>query len=453
VKTHINRLFALPEVAAALGLMLAGGATAQTITNLCSFTGGNDGSRPRAGLILSGNTLYGTTTEGGSSSVGTVFSIQTDGTGLTSLYSFAAGGDGASPFAELILAGGTLYGTAQFGGDNGYGTVFAVNTNGTGFRSLYSFTGANDGANPYAGLVLSGNTLYGTTINHGVLNDGTIYSINTNGTGFNVVYGFLGGTDGAYPYAGLIVSGSTLYGTARQGGDAGSGTVFKLNTDGTSFVELHGFTDFADGGVPYARLVLSSNILYGTTYEGGSSNFGTVFAVSTSGTGFTNLHSFRGGSDGANPYAGLVLAGNKLYGTTYAGGVSANGTVFAINPDGTGYTNLYSFSGTPDGSQPYGGLVASGNKLYGTTYAGGNFGIGTVFCLSLGLPQLTINHVRTNVVLTWPTNYAGFTLQSTTNLVTPSLWATDSPAPVVVNGLNTVTNAITGSRKFYRLIQ
>ena len=229
--------------------------------------------------------------------------------------------------------------------------------------------------------------------------------------------------------------------------------MFKINTDGTSITELHGFTDFGDGGVPYARLVLSGNMLYGTTSEGGSANFGTVFAVSTSGTGFTNLHSFLGGTGGANPYAGLVLAGNKLYGTTYTGGILGNGTVFAINPDGTGFTNLHSFTGMPDGSQPYGGLVVMGNKLYGTTYYGGDFGNGTVFCLSLGSPQLTITHIQTNVVLTWPTNYTGFTLQSTTNLVPASVWAAVSPTPVIVNGLNTVTNAVTGSRKFYRLIQ
>jgi uncharacterized repeat protein (TIGR03803 family) len=453
VKAHIKLIFARPELAAALGLMLASGATAQTITNLYNFTGGNDGSWPRAGLILSSNTLYGTTSQGGSGSQGTVFSIQTDGTGFTNLYSFAGLGDGANPFAALVLGGATLYGTAQFAGDNGFGTVFAVNTNGTGFTNLYSFTGADDGANPYAGLALSGSTLYGTTINKGVLNDGTVFSINTNGTGFNLVHGFFGGSDGAYPYAGLIVSGTTLYGTARQGGDAGSGTVFKSDTDGMNFVELYGFTDFADGGVPYAPVVLLSNMLYGTAYEGGSANFGAVYRVSINGTGYTNLHSFRGGSDGANPYAGLVLAGNRLYGTTYAGGDSGIGTVFAINTDGTGYTNLYSFGGLPDGSHPYGGLVASGNKLYGTTFDGGSFGNGTVFCLSLGLPQLTIAHFRTNVVLTWPTNYPGFTLQTTTDLFPPSVWAALSPAPAVVNGLNMVTNAITGSRKFYRLIQ
>ncbi len=445
--------FALPELLTGLALLLPGGVPAQSITNLYSFTGGNDGSWPWAGVILSGNTLYGTTTQGGSSAAGTVFSIHTDGTGFTNLYVFAAGSDGAAPYSALVLSGSTLYGTAEFGGDYGFGTVFGVNTNGTGFTSYYSFTGASDGANPYGGLALSGNTLYGSALHGAYFNDGTLFAIGTNGTGFHVVYTFGDASDGANPYAALIVSGATLYGTATQGGNGGSGTAFKVNTDGTGFQTLQGFASQGDGGVPYARLVLWSNMVYGTTHEGGSANYGTLFAVSTNGTGFTNLHNFTGGNDGASPYAGLVLSGNKLYGTTFAGGSSGNGTVFAINTDGTGYTNLYSFGGTPDGAHPYGELVASGSKLYGTTFYGGAFGAGTVFCLSLAQPQLNIQHVRTNVVLTWPTAFAGFTLQSTTNLTRTSVWATVSPTPVVVNGLNTVTNAISGSRKFYRLIQ
>ena len=132
------------------------------------------------------------------------------------------------------------------------------------------------------------------------------------------------------------------------------------------------------------------------------------------------------------------------------------GTLFAVNTDGTGFTNLYNFNGSRDGANPYGGLILSGNTLYGTAYGGGSSGNGTVFSLSFP-PQLTIIPSETNLILTWPTNYAGFdytgyTLESTTNLVSP-VWATNSPAPVVVNGQNVVTNSITGSQQFYRLIQ
>jgi uncharacterized repeat protein (TIGR03803 family) len=207
--------------------------------------------------------------------------------------------------------------------------------------------------------------------------------------------------------------------------------------------------------------MLSGNTLYGTTYQGGSgrgsSGKGTVFAVNTNGTGFTVLHSFTGSSDGANPYGGLILSGNTLYGMANLGGSRGMGTVFAVNTDGTGFTNLYNFNGSRDGANPYGGLILSGNTLYGTAYGGGSSGYGTVFSLSFR-PQLTILPSETNSILTWPTNYAGFdytgyTLQSTTNLVSPAVWTTNSSAPVVVNGQNVVTNSITGSQQFYRLIQ
>jgi uncharacterized repeat protein (TIGR03803 family) len=334
----------------------------------------------------------------------------------------------------LILSGSTLYGTAEGGGRSGNGTVFAVNTDGTGFTNLHTFTASF----------------------------GIPYPTNS---------------DGANPYAGLILSGSTLYGTAEGGGRSGNGTVFAVNTDGTGFTNLHTFTAYprftttnSDGANPYAGLILSGNTLYGTAEDGGSPGNGTVFAVNTDGTGFTNLHTFTAldidtgttNSDGANPYAGLILSGNTLYGAAVFGGSSGYGTVFTVNTNGTGFTILHTFTATSgginsDGALPYAGLILSGNTLYGTAYSGGSSKYGTVFSLSFA-PQLTIIISGANVILTWLTNvagfnYSGFTLQSTTNLVSPAVWNTVSPAPVIVNGQNTVTNPISGSQKFYRLSQ
>jgi uncharacterized repeat protein (TIGR03803 family) len=252
----------------------------------------------------------------------------------------------------------------------------------------------------------------------------------------------------------LILSDNTLYGTAIGGGSNSVGTVFAVNTDGTGFTNLHSFTG-SDGASPYAGLILSGNTLYGTAVGGGSNGVGTVFAVNTDGTGFTILHTFTGSiSDGADPFAGLILSGNTLYGTAIGGGSSGAGTVFAVNTDGTGFTNLHSFTGS-DGVYSEGGLILSGNTLYGTAAGGGSSGNGTVFSLSFA-PQLTIISSGGNVILTWPINvagfsYAGFTLQSTTNLVSPAVWSSVSPGPVVVNGQNAVTNAVSGTQKFYRL--
>src|SRR5882762_2551760 len=263
VSRNTHRLL-LPAFTVALGLILTGQVTAQTFTNLYSFTGGNDGGAPYAGLILSVNTLYGTTAFGGSSSNGTVFAVNTDGSGFTNLYGFTGGNDGGAPYAGLIISGNTLYGTASGGGSSGNGTVFAVNTDGSGFANLHGFTGGNDGSAPYAGLILSGNTLYGTTAFGGSSGNGTVFAVNTDGSGFTNLYGFIGGNDGGIPTASLILSGNILYGTASAGGSSGNGTVFAVNTDGSGFANLYRFTGGNDGGDPYAGLILSSNTLYGT---------------------------------------------------------------------------------------------------------------------------------------------------------------------------------------------
>jgi uncharacterized repeat protein (TIGR03803 family) len=485
--------------------LLAANGRAQVFTTLHNFTAtsgtiygvgtNSDGYRVFRGLLLSGNTLYGAAIRGGSGGCGTIFAVNANGTGFTTLHSFTAtfvinhgnydstgtNSDGAFPNGGLILSGNTLYGTAQCGASAGWGTVFALNTDGTGFTNLHNFTatsgsagggsGTNsDGAYPFDGLLLSGNTLYGTAQCGGSSGWGTVFALNTDGTGFTNLHTFsattgsVGGdginSDGANPLGGLILSGSSLYGTAVQGGTAGYGTVFSFNTDGTGFRTLHSFTDGSDGGYPWDALILSGNTLYGTAEVGGSSGWGTVFAVNTNGTGFRNLHSFTGGSGGADPRAGLILSGNTLYGTAfYSSASSGNGIVFAVNTNGTGFTILHAFAVPPNQEgNPAPELVLSGTTLFGASFADGAYGHGTVFSLSYPSPRLTIMPSGTNVNLTWPSAVAGFsysayTLQSTTNLGSSAVWATNSPAPVVVNGQNVVTNSITGSQQFYRLSQ
>jgi uncharacterized repeat protein (TIGR03803 family) len=388
---------------------------ATSFTNLYVFT---DNGGPMGSLVLSGNTLYGTTFQGGSSGEGTVFAVNTDGTGFTNLHTFTGFSDGGLPFAGLILSGNTLYGTAQFGGSSGDGTVFAVNTDGTGFTNLWNFTAGSDGALPYGGLILSGNTLYGTTSgtfwDYGSLY-GTVFAVNTNGTNFRVLHTFTGGSDGAMPQASLILSGNTLYGTASDGGSSGQGTVFSVNTTDNGFKTLHSFTNGTDGAYPQAGLLLSGNTLYGTAFQGGSSDYGTVFSVNTDGTGFTTLYSFTNGNDGAWPFAGLILSGNTLYGTT--SGFTTWGTVFAISTNGRSFTALYSGGGS-DGVSPYADLLLSGNTLYGTSAAGGSSGNGTVFALTVTNFATNCLQIQcpSNMVVTACTNIQEFYTPTVTDL-------------------------------------
>jgi uncharacterized repeat protein (TIGR03803 family) len=256
------------------------------------------------------------------------------------------------------------------------------------------------------------------------------------------------GSDGANS-GGLIASSDTLYGATANGGSSTNGIVFNLNTDGSGFSSLHSFTGGGDGAQPVG-LLLSGNNLYGITRSGGDSGNGTVFVMNINGTGFRTVCSL---SDVVNPRS-LVLFGNTLFGTA-VGAFSNYGTVFAVNTDGTGFTNLYSFTGGADGKTPH-GLVLGGNTFYGTTAAGGAYGSGTVFSISLPSltpPPLTITAAGENVILTWPTSANGFTLQTTTNLGPSMNWTTNLPAAVVLNGNYTVTSRISGTQQFFRLSQ
>ncbi len=428
MKTCIKNPFLLTVLIGGLGLVLAGRVAAQTFTTLHYFDDSDygDGSDPQAGLIISGNTLYGATDGGGSAGSGAVFAVNTDGTGFTNLYSFtvtygdwqdSTNSDGNSPDGTLALSGNTLYGTAFWGGTNGNGTLFGLNTNGTGFTNLHSFAAGvgsfpynytnSDGACPEAGLILSGNTLFGTTEHGGASGFGAVFKVNTDGTGFTNLHSFAGGTNGAVP-EGLLLSGNTLYGVA-QGFYSSNGTVFRVNTDGTDFTNLHNFTAASgsnhtnsDGASPSGRMVLSGNTLYGTAYQGGSAGNGTVFRVNTDGTDFTNLHNFTAtnapnytNSDGASPVGSMILSGNTLYGTAYYGGSAGNGTVFALNTNGAAFTILHTFTAmdangnNSDGANPEAGLLLSGNTLYGTAKHGGSAGDGTVFSISLALVVTT----------------------------------------------------------------
>lgn len=368
----------------ALSVLATRPARAQTFTMLYAFGNGTDGGTPYAGLVrdAAGN-LYGTTFGGGSESGGTVFKL--DGAGKeTVLYNFKGGKDGGFPFAGLVRGpGGSLYGTTVMGGAANFGTVFKLSKTGRE-RVLYSFK-SQDGSYPDAGLLFdAAGNLYGATVKGGAADLGTVFKLDPTGKQA-VLHSFTGGADGKFSYVyGSLVrdTAGNFYGTTLAGGNSNQGTVFKVDTTGQETV-LYNFKGGADGGFPYAGLVLDKKgNLYGTTYLGGASGQGTVFKLTTTGKEIV-LYSFTGGADGGNPTARLLRdSKGNLYGTTYYGGLSNSGVVFKLGPSRT-ETVLHSFDYANDGGYPTAGLIRdpSGN-FYGTATAGGASNHGTVFKLT-----------------------------------------------------------------------
>jgi uncharacterized repeat protein (TIGR03803 family) len=377
-------------------LAAIGPARAASETVVYAFKGGSDGATPAAGLINVSGTLYGTTFSGGADGGygGTVFSVTPAGAEAV-VYAFNGANDAARPDAGLINVRGTLYGTTQDGGPNNNGAVFKVTRAGAE-TVVYPFKGGTDGSLPFAKLINVGGTLYGTTDRGGAYGLGTVFSVKKAGAE-TVVYSFGGADhDGANPYAGVINVGSTLYGTTSEGGSgncaSGCGTVFSVTPAGAERV-VYSFKGGTDGAIPYAGLLNVGGTLYGTTFEGGYTNCGqgcgTVFGVTPAGAE-TVVYAFKGGSDGALPYAaGLIAVHSTLYGTTSQGGtgpcthsVAGCGTVFSVTPAGA-ESVLYSFGvKADDGYTPLAGLIKVGRKLYGTTESGGAGGCGTVFAVT-----------------------------------------------------------------------
>jgi len=288
---------------------------------------------------------------------------------------------------------------------------------------LYTFNGTPDGAHPYAGVVADSlGNLYGTTFQGGTAQQGSVYKLTPTGTGTyteTVLYSFQGGTDGSNPEDSLVLDAAgNLYGTTFFGGTGfGGGTVFELTASGGNWTEkiLYSFQGGTDGLTPESNVIFdAAGNLYGTTVMGGglgnSSGDGTVYELSPNSSGGwteTIIHAFSGGTDGANPYRGLVLdsAGN-LYGVLETGGTGCNsvgcGIVFEFSP-GTGgvwtETVLHKFRGGLDGSVPNSNLtIDSTGSLYGTTLTGGGStacsqGCGTAFQLVHGSGGTWTEHV------------------------------------------------------------
>ena len=389
--------------------VLANVAQAQTPTDIYKFSGGANGASPAAGVTFdrAGN-LYGTTSADGVNFCGTVYRLRPSENGwiYSSLFTFDEA-NGCTPESGVVFGpDGTLYGTTFGGGTGAEGTVYNLRPPATICRTglcpwtetvLHNFTGIDgDGGNPANGNLTFDSTgnIYGTTSSGGEFDAGAVYKLTRNGDSWteSVLHSFSDSNDGRYPEAGITFDAAgNLYGTTPAGGTDDYGTVYELSPSGSGWVEtiLYSFTNGADGKTPAGGVAIDSNgNLFGTTAYGGAQNggIGTAWELTPAGGGqwtFTLLFQFTGREDaeGSEATPTLDAAGN-IYGTLLTGG--DYGEVFALFPDGGGWrANFYPFNSS-NGEQPVGGVTldAAGN-LYGTTVSGGNEdcdgGCGVVF--------------------------------------------------------------------------
>lgn len=361
----------------------------------------DDGYEPSGSVIAYGSELYGATTEGGRHNLGAIYKVGVAGGGYARIHNFGAtAADPGNPTFSLTLAGSRLFGVTDE-------TIFTLKPDGTDYKVVFHFSIAT--GRPNGPLAYDGSALYGINVGGGTKKKGTVYRINSDGTGYSILHSFgsdandgiVSGHDSP-----LTLSGNSLYGMTHQGGSTttqsgpfqGYGTIFKLDTNGKNYKVLHSFYSFNnDGANPDGPVAIIGSTVFGTSHLGGHYNAGVVCSVSTNGDGYKILREFRKvATDGASPDS-IVVVGSTLYGTTRNGGSSAakggvgDGTIFKIEPNGSGYMIVHSFGVTSgDGKSPTGPLALVGSRLYGTTFEGGRntyntgfsyTGTGTVFRL------------------------------------------------------------------------
>jgi uncharacterized repeat protein (TIGR03803 family) len=374
---------------------------------LWSFTGGADGANPLGGVVAdaAGN-LYGAASDGGAHDYGTVFELTRSGSSygertLATLSKLS----GIYPQGTLVLdSSGTIFGTAVEGGKYGYGTAFRLSTKGDGReRVIWDFGNGTDGREPFAGLVFGTNgVLYGTTQYGGLHGDGTVFKLTPSGREYieQTLWSF-GGYDGRYPTQSLMLGADgAIYGTTGGGGsgcETGCGLVFRLIPLGSSYSEsiLWNFRGNSDGAAPTSALTPASlGVLFGVTYFGGGTGCdgygcGVAYELIPSGAAYSErvLWRFGQGTDGDYPDGNIVLGEHgRLFGTAQQGGTHLAGIFYELVPHGTHYIErvLWNFNPQSGGEEPTGMLITNAQRtVYGTaSYGGTSRWFGTVYAFT-----------------------------------------------------------------------
>jgi uncharacterized repeat protein (TIGR03803 family) len=372
---------------------------ASNVKTLHSFNG-TDGDTPKGTMTLADNTLYGFTSAGGQNNKGVIFSIDTSGSGFKVLYNYEDGdnnGTGNEPHHDAMLSyNNSLYGVTAYGGNGNNGVIFNINTDGSGYKPIHVFTGKkNDGSHPRSGVLELNSVFYGTTAEGGKDGKGVIYKINPDGSEFSILYSFVKST-GHNPHCRLTLGsdGHTVFGTSKTGGSDGVGVVFAFDLSSSQYNVLHTFQKSKDNGytAEHGFVTRSNKKLFGLTHFGGEYDKGVIYSLNEDGSDFKIMHSFGSDSkDGISPYGSLQLSNGYLYGTTQGGGKDDRGTIFRIDTNGNGYETIFKYEKATTGEYPIDNVVlnSDGSMLYSFGQEGGEFAqtgtkkFGTIISLNL----------------------------------------------------------------------
>ncbi|MEL6673908.1 MAG: choice-of-anchor tandem repeat GloVer-containing protein [Bacteroidota bacterium] len=358
-----------------------------------AYDSGRDPSGSSGLFLASDGKMYGLAREGGTSDVGVLFSIDPAQAGSYTVEQAFGTTLGAFPIGSLIETNGKLYGVTELGSSQSNGTVlFSWSLANQTSETVANFS-TSTGNNPQSGLTLASNDyFYGIARTGGTHNFGTIYKMHRDSNLIHPVYSFPSNHVFAIHHTPMIEDNGQLYGVTSTGGMGNRGTLFSINLASDSFSFL---INFGDVGLksPWGGLLVDNGILYGTTFrDDGFLKEGVLYGYAINSDTVAILHTFgQDQSGGKSPFGGLTLVGDRLYGSTKDGGTGSFGTLFSFDL-GTGtHQKLLDFSHAPDGAIPVGTLVETPDGLlYGMAQLGGPQGYGGIFSFDQHTSDLTL---------------------------------------------------------------
>lgn len=451
-----------------------------------------EGANSLSGLVFQAGRLWGLASGGGLQGAGTLYSLAPDGSDFDITNTLPAEIGPGRPRGMLTPgAGGIFYGVSQTGGTGGTGTVFRRQSTGLievlrNFTALSPHTGLNTGgALPAGTLLANGGRLYGAATLGGANGRGVLFSLTDTGADYTVLKEMEAvspdsghNSSGATPQGGMVMVGGRIYGVASEGGAGGAGVVYSLLPDGTGYTVLHHFAGpdandgvNAGGAYPAGGLAEAGGRLYGVTMAGGAGGRGVIFSVATNGTEFSVLHAFSAfsadaniNSDGGVPVARPLISGSLLYGATSAGGVEGGGTLFVLDTTRLGLRTLHAFA-APDanglnarGAYPVAEVARVGDRIFGTTVAGGPGGTGVVYSvplpLAIEIAATTLPGGGAEITVTGRGGpFSIYSIEATDDLSVPDSWQVVRSGEANTRGeLVHVEAGMDAPRRFFRLV-